>query len=283
MQGDGAELTVVDAGGGGRTLHAGDGRSDIAIRDLTLTGGAADQGGGLFATDTELTHSGVDVTANASEDEGGGAYVVGGTLSLSGGSFAGNGAGRDGGGLYVNDLDLTADGVSFSSNSSARAGGGLAVDEDCDDVVLTDVTFVGNSAGSYGGGIYSTAEVEISEATFRQNVGSNGGGIAATDRLTLSDAVLDSNSGRDGGGLYVSVERRTDRLERVEFNNNQGSGGSALFARIYQGGVVACTDCFIRSDGGGTVAREIEDPTWIRRVYDFTGGLDFTCDEGGCG
>ncbi len=171
--------------------------------------------------------------------------------------------------------------MSFSGNTSLRAGGGMAVAEDCDDVLLTDVTFVGNTAGSSGGGLYATAEVEIAEATFRQNAGSNGGGISATGGLTLSDAELDSNSSRDGGGVYVAAERRTDRLERVSFDRNSG-GGSALFARIYRGGAVTCTDCFIRSDGGGTVAREIEDPTWIRRVYDFAGSVDFTCDESGC-
>ena len=282
LMGDGADRTVIDAGGRGRVVHAGDGRADIAIRDLTLTGGVADQGGGLFAADTALTLAGVDVAANTAEDEGGGAYVVGGSLSLSGGSFSGNLAGREGGGLYVDDLDLTADGVTFSSNSSERAGGGMAVADECDDVILTDVTFVGNAAASSGGGLYATAEVTISEASFRQNAGSNGGAISAIDGLTLSDAVLDSNEGRDGGGIYVSAERRTDRLERVEFNNNQGSGGTALFARIYQGGAVTCTDCFIRSDDDDTVAREIEDPTWIRRTYDFTGALDFTCDEDSC-
>jgi hypothetical protein len=87
LQGDGTDLTVLDAEGSGSVVQVGGGRSDIAVRDLTLTGGVAAQGGGLYASDAALALSGVAVIANGAEDEGGGAYVVGGSLSLSGGSF----------------------------------------------------------------------------------------------------------------------------------------------------------------------------------------------------
>ena len=73
---------AIQGTGMGRTILQGDGTdsalylmgSDVELRGLTITGGVAEQGGGIHVHDSDLRLEGVEVTGNtASMDGGGGA------------------------------------------------------------------------------------------------------------------------------------------------------------------------------------------------------------------
>ena len=100
-------------------------------------------------------------------------------LSLSGGSSGGNGGCVRFGDAY----DATFSDVTFSSCSATGQGGGVYAIRDVEikpsQLVFTNCSFVNNTAGGAGGGLYvDGVNVEMSSVTFDSNqAGKSGGGF----------------------------------------------------------------------------------------------------------
>ncbi|MDA1050593.1 MAG: S8 family serine peptidase [Planctomycetota bacterium] len=163
--GAGTTATTIDAKQLDRVFHVLPGVT-LTLRDLTLRGGSADSGGGIF-NEGNLQLVRVMLTANTADsgagiDNRGSATIVDSTL-------AGNTAQVNGAGIH-NAATLTVTNSTLSANIADGAGGGIASSGGT--VSLTNVTLTKNSAGNGGGLFRSGGAVNLKNTLIAQNLAS---------------------------------------------------------------------------------------------------------------
>ena len=201
----GAYPTALDGEDSRRVVHIS---GDVAptIDGLTITGGEAEDGGGIYVyTASPLIQHNV-ITANCTIDggafsggRGGGIYVGGsGTAVIAQNRILSNTSGY-GGGIYHNStVAITITTNEIAGNIVSYRGGGIIV-ERAPDVVQANV-ISGNSAASDGGGILIwNAAPQVAANRFVNNSAFDGGGISMGNNATpsLVNNLLISNT-RDG-------------------------------------------------------------------------------------
>jgi hypothetical protein len=194
----------------------------VTISGLTITGGKAAPGGGIFTGGTPLTVANTVITGNtatgASTDprSGGGIRSVGANLTLlsstvSGNTATGPGSPPQGGGVYFNAGTLTIQNSTVSGNTADQSGGILVMDP-APGSVIQNSTFSGNHA-DYGAGIRlflrGSDGFTIQGSTIAGNTGtgpgSSGGGIASdspTLNPVLQDTIVSGNTATASPDLY---------------------------------------------------------------------------------
>jgi hypothetical protein len=135
LAGDTADpaTVVIDAQGAGRVLAVDDAAAVVSISRLTVTGGDAARGGGLYAGGLVVTLHDVRIVGNRAS-YGGGVYAEGTATYLEDCAIADNVARAVGGGVF------------------AHGEGHLA---------LTDCAVVRNEAEGYAGGWYASAGARL--------------------------------------------------------------------------------------------------------------------------
>ncbi len=210
------------------------GGSDAAFSGCAFTGNIAMTGGAVFqelsgGSYSGCTFSGNDATAGRG---GGGLWDEGGSPLITGCSFTDN-AGFNGGGLYFgNHSAAVIEGCTFVGNVSVNDnGGGMSNVES--DVLVTDCTFIGNSATGkgfvVGGGVSNyISSPAFSGCTFVGNTAVFGGGGLYNENggaggPTVTRCTFLDNSAPSGGGMYnfLSSPVVTDCL----FAGNSAPGG----------------------------------------------------------
>lgn len=215
-----AHPTVIDAQGHGRAISiVGDGTQTVVIAGFTLTGGDYDGlGNGPDEAHVACVRTGSDC--------GGGLFAFGVQLVLRDCLIAGNVAGRtkpfsDGGGAflwYVND-GSRIENTRFVNNAapvSGGSGGGLMV-EFGGSLAIVNSSFEDNAADGNGGAVH----------VFQPN-----------GRLSVENTAFTGNSaGQEGGALEARLTFRGEALalDRVRFQNNEGSGQGAALSLIKLG------------------------------------------------
>jgi CSLREA domain-containing protein len=219
IQGNGA--TIARAGGAPAfRLIEVDAPGALSLDGLTLSGGSADNIGGLFNNGGQLSLSGVTVANNTTTGNTGG-YGAGlanfGTATIAGSTFSGNvnaptGGPTYGGGIYNNiGSQLTVRDSVFVSNVATLGGGGGGGIRNDGVLTATGSTFSGNSA-AIGGGLYLAGPSVLANSTVYSNTatGATGGGGAyvATGAATVTNATIAGNAatlaGAFGGGVRVT-------------------------------------------------------------------------------
>ena len=107
-------------------------------------------GAKLTITDNSVRGNG-KITGGNNNGNGGAFYIVGGKLYINGGNITGNKA-TNGGGIYMEDGYLYVDGGEISGNT-AQNGAGVYL-ASSGEGYLTEGTITGNTANSWGGGVY---------------------------------------------------------------------------------------------------------------------------------
>ncbi|MGD9127843.1 MAG: right-handed parallel beta-helix repeat-containing protein, partial [Planctomycetia bacterium] len=216
IEGSATNTPIIDANNN-RAFLINTAGVEATISDMTITGGSASSGGGIFVDNATLNLSGLtfedntatnyggaiyganssvinisDSTFNLNETTnyyGGGVYATGsGTeINITGSTFTENTAGASSGNGYGGGLAVyygatgSISNTTFSSNDASYSGGGIAVYNAEATVTIADSDFTGNEAGANGGGLYSSgSQITISDgSTFTGNVAGNyGGGIS---------------------------------------------------------------------------------------------------------
>jgi hypothetical protein len=211
LRGAGADLTILDGQGQVRVLQIG-ADAEVALHDLTVTGGRVDAGedGGGIANAGTLTLRGVAVTGNTSADEGGGINNTG-TLTLQAGSrVAGNTATDAGGGIHNDgtlamENDSLVGGDSPADANTADFGGGIA---SAGTLTLQAGSRVsGNTASSLGGGIANI-----------------GGGTV----ILQADSRVVGNAAFEGGGIFNQPEATVTVQDGALVCDNEPSDSQCL-------------------------------------------------------
>ena len=125
--GPGADLPSISGNDASRVFDIEGG--SVALSGLTITGGSADSGGGLFNNGGTTTLTNCTVSGNFAASNGGGLDNLGGTVAVQNCSFTSNGAGRYSpltlgqGGAIENTGTMVVSDTRFTGNQSFSGGG----------------------------------------------------------------------------------------------------------------------------------------------------------------
>ncbi len=172
----GTQPLTLDAARNSRVLGVFNGK--VGLANLTITGGNADNGGGIFVGKNGVLTSTNSTIYNNWAEYGGGVVVLG-AFTASNATFADNLASH-GGGAYV-----------YKTGS----------------FTATESTFVDNEA-VYGGGVYAytSGDIQATNSSFFGNLALKGGGVYVYQgsAFTGTNLTIAGNSAEDqGGGVFV--------------------------------------------------------------------------------
>ncbi|MGB7342814.1 MAG: CHRD domain-containing protein, partial [Pirellulaceae bacterium] len=246
---------TIDADGLSRVLSVTDGQFST-VTGLTLTGGNAVTGGGIFVGSTarifslnDVTIEGNVATGDGAEEGGGGIFNDGRFVSAFNTVITNNHAtgvlGSGGGVLNRDGFFQARTGTSINNNTANRAGGGIEATAGSS-TTLTDANLDNNTAGPAG----SAAP-------------GNGGGLHITgdgDATIIGGTVNNNVAASEGGGLWNGSGVMTVNGTTISGNRAAGSaadqGGGGVFNA---GGTVEITDATISDNlasGAGVIALE---------------------------
>ncbi|MBN2477183.1 MAG: right-handed parallel beta-helix repeat-containing protein [Pirellulales bacterium] len=121
ISGPDAENVTLDAAGQSRVLWVADG-VDASLHRLTITGGSADQGGGIYVNGEGSRIHQCIIVGNEAE-QGGGVYVHGGDVAIFNSTVSDNLA-RAGGGIYLHGGSVEIASCEVKRNEAPYEGGG---------------------------------------------------------------------------------------------------------------------------------------------------------------
>ena len=260
-----ASLTVSGSGWRSSTVFTVDASVSATIAGLTITGGAASYGGGIFNAGT-LTLGNAVVSGNHAGNGGG--IENEGTMTITASTVSNNSAtsyftapfeSAAGGGIY-NDGTLTIDNSVIASNSandsatgwSVNAGNGggiynggtlnvynsvIASNEAVNSIYQGCCSGL-NGGASVGGGIDNESGfVSLVDSQISQNTSNTGGGgIHSSGTLSLSDCTVIGNQiqaphglGAVGGGLAVDSGSLQITDSMIQGNQVQGGSDTGYF------------------------------------------------------
>jgi hypothetical protein len=205
ITGPGANLLTISGGGATRVfdLEAG----SAALSGLTISGGKASFGGGIYNSAGSLSLSAVTVSDNSAQYGGGVANLNSGTTTITDCTISGNSGSQGGGGVVSESGTLNLVGTTVSGNS-APYGGGLA-NIASGTATVSGSTFSGNSAIKQGGGILTNGpSLSVTNTTISGNTSANRGGGLFNNHggLSLTNATISGNTADvAGGGVYNSA------------------------------------------------------------------------------
>jgi hypothetical protein len=242
----------IDGGGSPGPVFDVEGATAVKLKCLTvLHGNAAENGGGIFATGSQLTVDSCCIRHNKAGKHGGGiAFDSCTNVELLTTLLLDNTtpmvADAAGGGVWINKTTTAkVDGTWFYANSS-QDGGGLAVIE-CSDVTVSGACLIGTDDPGTGQAIFGTAPPEL--VTDPRNHADRGGGIFVQSNVkglrigaagTGNTNKLTANyADRYGGAIAIVKSSVGVVIENNELlNSKAGVAGAAIgVADGFGGGV----------------------------------------------
>lgn len=257
---DGADDTIIDAGGNGQAVSVTDGTG--AIDGFTLTGGTGELGGNVNCSGAEVILSNSIVTGGAAVVGGGGFGAANCDYTVTDNTFSANTTEGIGGGVYVRGSDGDVNNNVIEANI-ALEGGGLAIEggrgsadgNTIEGNVASTIDEDHRGAGSGGGGVWMDSSHTFTNNTVSFNESYyNGGGIILFQHAgdIAGNTIEGNNSHEDGAGIYANYSRTAFDGNLVKDNvANDDAGG----LRSYVGQMVITNNTFegnsAGDDGGG--------------------------------
>ncbi len=250
--------TIVDGAGSDRGFHVLAGVT-ATLSGLTIQNGdpGGGSGGGIYSLGT-LNLSSVTLDANSAGAGGGLAGGSASSLTLANVTLSANSA-TDGAGMYLADSVAGASltDVSLVGNIAGTSGGGIFAE--ASGLLLTGGVLSGNSATN-GAGIHlkdAPAEVTLNDVSVVNNTVNNlGGGIyAEASELTITGSTLSGNAAKDGGGIYNDGAGLTQTLTNVTVSGNsvtsEGGGINSQSGTLILTNLTISGNSASASKGGG--------------------------------
>lgn len=178
----------------------------LTLENVTFLGNSALEGGAVYSAGPVTMQDSGFVGNNALE-AGGGVFTVG-PLTLMNTTLVNNKA-VNGGGLYSTSQVGVTGGHFEDNQATTGRGGGMLIDNA--NITLVDAHMIGNSAGSDGGGLYISGELEAIDARIidsylanNRALGSQGGGavmVTFAPLLVTNTAIISNTATSEGGGI----------------------------------------------------------------------------------
>jgi len=215
--------TIIDCGGQGRAFRfRGERSSRAVLASLTITGGRAEDGSGIYIVQSSPTITRCRILRNGSSGEG--------PQRTEGGP-------QNGGGIYLRESNATISYCLIADNEAQDHGGGIC----CYGATPTiaNCTIVNNRVRNEGGGIsilpgsdpvIRRCRITGNAATFRR-----GGGIACrSSHAEVANCIIAGNQageGDGGGGLWLY--RSTVAISNCTLTGNTTeSFGGGIYADV---------------------------------------------------
>ena len=202
----GKNLTILGLGAPADVILDGDfldsvvtiaGQEDVTLARMTITNGAAMEGGGLYLNDAGIVEL----------------YEL---------VITGNSALIRGGGIYTLDTEVFAHNLEITNNTAVDGGGIFAADEP---VTLTHSLLAYNVAQQYGGAIFvedissSGAIYHLEHNVYQDNYGLRGAVIGQRDFGNQVFVIQSAIVGNSGESLFYSADARTFIHNNLLLNN----------------------------------------------------------------
>jgi CSLREA domain-containing protein len=268
--------TTIDAGGIDRAFDVHSGAA-VTIDGLSITHGAASDGGGIYIHQASLALRGVWLADSAANADGGGIYNAGGALRIESSLVSDNTAGGVGGG--VENLAGAAQIISSIINNNVAAGNGGGI-HSAGQLLIDDAWIHDNSTSSSGAGIYASSKTHIINSLINDNYAAlsggniysgdtgglsvlnvsrsmithgftaeNGGGIFNDGALEIVNATINTNRAVFGDGIYSIEATQPVTLTNVTLaynTNNPVNPGEGI---VNTGAPIALKNTLIASNG----------------------------------
>lgn len=243
----------------------------VALRNLTLTGGKTDRGGGGIINQGTLALTNCRVVENASARSGGGIDNYG-PLTIAGSVIARNTSPRGAGVTNHDDQTITITGSTVSRNqgdgiydgsgtlvirqSDITYNAGDGIFKSRETMTLDRVRIVGNT----GRGLWLTAaDTRMDRGTIARNA--LGGIRVVRSLLTITGSTISGNSGAYGGGIEALAVPRVGvevRLTNSTVSGNSADVGGGIYsedhfaaaARVYLDNATVAYNTATRAGGG---------------------------------
>ena len=243
---NGVQNCIIDGGGTGSVITMGSGiTADTLIRGFRITGGAANNGGGIHLTGASPTIDICWVMYNLAVLGGGGIYCFNySSPTISNCWVVGNQAGVTGGGILCHFYSAPTIEINYIVLNTVQAeypsgGGGIWCSSNSNATInqnnIYDNSVLNDDeeplpAGS-GGGIGLTGSLaDITNNLIKTNTAYDGGGVylgSGSDVSILGNIVEANIAGDDGGGIWV-WESDTIILNNMVFDNVAADKGGAI-------------------------------------------------------
>jgi predicted outer membrane repeat protein len=284
ITGPGANLLTISGHQASRVFEV-DANVTASISGLTITGGQAGSGGGLYNDGSNLSLYEVTVTDNIAQ-YGAGLFNKGKSLTLTGCTVSGNyasGNNASGGGLDTISGTSTLTGCAVSGNYDVGyddSGGGVA-NVNSGTTKLYECTIsknfvLGHNNTGNAGGLYNRGgSLSLTDCTVSHNSADYGGGLKSHGgTLSLADCTVNGNSAKtNGGGFYTDDQTVPSLTNCTVTGNTAGNNGGGLFAGwgatltnctvsgnsadyyggVYSPGTVSLTNTIVAGNTGGDI------------------------------
>jgi len=257
---NGPENCIIDCERYGRAFVITDAlTSPATLRGLTITGGVATQGAGIYCFRASPTVTDCVFADNLASHQGGALYTELAFPTFVHCIFRDNVA-NEGAGVCIFDHAAFID-CEFSRNRASRYGGGMY--NEYGRPMVVRCTFVANDGGSCGGGVFNwyCSFPTLIGCVFERNTAGSGAGICTRqDNSDYSDTVLvncdfsGNAASYHGGGMYAEVGQHT--LVNCRFIGNSAArngGGVYSFDLLWSDPSAALVNCTL--SGNSALAR----------------------------
>jgi parallel beta-helix repeat protein len=183
-------------------------------------------------------------------------------LSLQNGDASSGGEGDKGAGLYVKTAvgNVSVSNCAITGNTANSYGGGVYV-YNSDTATMTNNTITGNTANSYGGGVYVSSDtVTMTNNTIIGNTSTyhGGGGVYVynSNTATMTNNTITGNTANSGGGGVYVYNSDTATMTNNTITGNTANGGGGVY--VYNSDTATMTNNTITGNtannhGGGGV------------------------------
>jgi hypothetical protein len=240
---DGGDRRVTISGNGKTRLFKLNDEAKVTFRNIKITQGRADFGGGIYNDGGRLTlEENSEVSRNTASERGGGIYNNGGKLMLEAHSKVSHNTVNDtgswdgGGGIHNNDGRVSIDGT-VSDNTANRSGGGIYSYNG--KVTIGEQGKISGNTAIWGGGIRNwDGEVTINGMVSGNTASEMGGGInngSGSGTITVNGTVSGNTAVLLTGGGIWNVGTANFGADNLTQNNTAVNGGGIF---IFTGGVI---------------------------------------------
>jgi len=215
--------------------------AQVALQDLTFSGGTATTGGALKSQDSTLYA--LRVTFDSNQATGGGTSSNGGAIWLNSSdvllqecTLSNNSAGANGGAVYSGSSTLLVLKTVFQSNSATSSGGAISSGP-IGNLWIGTSSFIGNSAANAGA---ITASTLKSFTLYQNSVESNtatrtsGISLSGVTACTLTSNTLKSNTSTTRGVLWIGDSACTLKNGSISGNTTE-TGDGAVYLWSFSG------------------------------------------------